>query len=54
MSMKRERVSVSMAPIVRDYVNKASEEFGMSASAFITMCIQHYKMNNDALAEMGK
>lgn len=52
--MKRERISVSIAPVVREYVDKASEEYGMSVSAFITMCIQNYKVNNEALAEMSK
>lgn len=52
--MKRERISVSIAPVVREYVDKAAEEFGMSVSAFITMCIQNYKVNNEALAEMSK
>ena len=54
MGVKRERISVTMAPSVKEYVNKASEEFGMSISAFITMCVQNYKVNNEALAEMGK
>ena len=52
--MKRERISVSIAPVVREYVDKAAEEFGMSVSAFITMCIQNYKVNNEALSEMSK
>lgn len=54
MSIKRERISITMAPVVRDYVNKASEEYGMSVSAFITMCVQNYKVNNEALSEMSK
>jgi len=54
MSVKRERMSVTMAPIVREYVVKASEDYGMSISAFITMCVQNYKVNNEALAEMSK
>ena len=52
--MKRERISVSIAPVVREYFDKAAEEFGMSVSAFITMCIQNYKVNNEALSEMSK
>lgn len=54
MGVKRERISVTMAPSVKEYVNKASEEFGMSISAFITMCVQNYKISNEAMSEMSK
>lgn len=52
--MKRERLNLTFAPDVKEYLAKESEAFGMSISAFITMCIQNYRMNNQALNEMTK
>lgn len=52
MGVKRERISITMAPSVKDYVNMASDEFGMSISAFITMCVQQYRMNSQAINEI--
>lgn len=51
--MKRGRVNIYLAQHLKDYVDSKAKEFGLSTSAFMTMIIQQYKVQDEAVTAMG-
>lgn len=47
------RVNYSITPETKDYISKLSADFGMSASAVITMIVQTYKQQREVVATMS-
>lgn len=47
------RVNYSITPETKDYINTLSVEFGMSASAVISMIVQNYKQQREVVATMS-
>ena len=47
---KRARMNIYLVQELKDYVDEEAIRFGMSTSAFMTMLIQNYKMQNIALS----
>lgn len=45
----RIRVNLSVAPSVKQHLDKQAEEYGMSVSAYVTMCIQHYRIQYETI-----
>lgn len=48
------KLNLSISPEVKDYLTSNSECFGMSVSAYITMIVQQYRQQAQALSEMSK
>lgn len=51
--MKRGRINIYLAQHLKDYVDYKAKDFGLSTSAFMTMIIQQYKMQDEAMRAMG-
>lgn len=45
----KSRFNISMAPSIKNKVDIAAKDMGMSASAFITMCVSNYFIQQDSL-----
>ena len=52
-SVKRARMNIYLVQELKDYVDTQARNFGLSTSAYMTMIIQNYRMQNDALANMN-
>ena len=50
---KRARMNIYLVQELKDYVDGEAIRFGMSTSAFMTMLIQNYKMQNIALSSVN-
>lgn len=50
----REKITVSMAPEILNFVLSESELMGMTKSGLITMALNQYKQQKQALNEIGK
>ena len=50
---ERGRINVYLAQELKDYVDNSARQFGLSTSAFMTMIIQNYKQQNEAMKVMG-
>lgn len=48
------KANYSFSPEIKEYVDTQSEAFGMSQSGYLTMIIQQYRMQSQALSEMSK
>lgn len=47
------RVNYSITPETKDYISALSVEFGMSASAVVSMIVQNYRQQREAMATMS-
>lgn len=54
MAVKKERIQLYLSKNIKDYIDSQADEFGMSISAYVTMCINTYKQQNDAMFHMSK
>lgn len=54
MAVKKERIQLYLSKNIKDYIDSQADEFGMSISAYVTMCINTYKQQNDAMVQMSK
>lgn len=52
-NIKRARMNIYLVQELKDYVDTQARNFGLSTSAYMTMIIQNYRMQNDALANMN-
>ena len=52
-NVKRARMNIYLVQELKDYVDTQARNFGLSTSAYMTMLIQNYRMQNDALASMS-
>lgn len=52
-NVKRARMNIYLVQELKDYVDTQARNFGLSTSAYMTMIIQNYRMQNDALANMN-
>ena len=52
-NVKRARMNIYLVQELKDYVDTQARNFGLSTSAYMTMLIQNYRMQNDALASMN-
>lgn len=50
---KRARMNIYLVQELKDYVDSEAKNFGMSTSAYMTMIIQNYRMQNNALNSMS-
>lgn len=50
--MKRGRINIYLAQHLKDYVDAKAKDFGLSTSAFMTMIIQQYKIQDEAMSAM--
>lgn len=51
--VKRARINIYLVQELKDYVDEEAKRFGLSTSAFMTMLIQNYKMQNTALSSVN-
>lgn len=51
--VERGRINIYLTKELKDYVDNSAREFGISTSAFMTMMIQNYKQQNEAIKVMG-
>lgn len=54
ISKNREKLTLSLATEIKEYLVNESENFGMSTSAFITMVVNQYRQQVQVLNEMSK
>jgi hypothetical protein len=54
MADNKVKLNLTVAPIIKEYLEEKSEEFGMSISAYLTMLINQHKQQNETLTEMSK
>ena len=52
-NLERGRINVYLTQELKDYVDNSAKQFGVSTSAFMTMIIQNYKQQNEAMKAMG-
>lgn len=52
-NVKRARMNIYLVQELKDYVDTQARNFGLSTSAYMTMIIQSYRMQNDALSSMS-
>lgn len=52
-NVKRARMNIYLVQELKDYVDTQARNYGLSTSAYMTMIIQNYRMQNDALASMS-
>lgn len=52
-NVKRARMNIYLVQELKDYVDTQARNFGLSTSAYMTMIIQNYRIQNDALASMS-
>lgn len=52
-NVKRARMNIYLVQELKDYVDTQARNFGLSTSAYMTMIIQNYRVQNDALASMS-
>lgn len=52
-NVRRARMNIYLVQELKDYVDTQARNFGLSTSAYMTMIIQNYRMQNDALANMN-
>ena len=52
-NIKRARMNIYLVQELKEYVDEQARNFGLSTSAYMTMLIQNYRMQNDALANMN-
>lgn len=50
----RARYVLSLAPFMKEYIDKESNKCGMNASSFITMCVNQYKIQSEGMDTMSK
>lgn len=50
---KRGRINIYLAQHLKEYVDNKAKDFGLSTSAFMTMIIQQYKVQDEAMTAMG-
>lgn len=48
------KLTYSTGESILDYIDKTSEEMGLSKSAFITMCVNQYKRQEESIAMTGQ
>lgn len=51
-NVKRARMNIYLVQELKDYVDTQARNFGLSTSAYMTMIIQNYRVQNDALASV--
>lgn len=51
--VKRGRINIYLVQELKDYVDEEARRFGLSTSAFMTMVIQNYKNQSNALSSIG-
>lgn len=51
-NVKRARMNIYLVQELKDYVDTQARSFGLSTSAYMTMIIQNYRVQNDALASV--
>ena len=51
-NVKRARMNIYLVQELKDYVDAQARNFGLSTSAYMTMIIQNYRTQNDALASV--
>ena len=49
----RGRINVYLSSDLKEYVDSSAKNFGVSTSAFMTMIIQSYKQQSEAMKVMG-
>jgi hypothetical protein len=54
MAENKVKLNLTVAPVIKEYLEEQSEVFGMSISAYLTMIVNQYKQQNEALIEMSK
>lgn len=52
-SKKRVRMGFVLAPHIAEYIEETAEKMGMNKSAFLTMLINNYIDQNNALKTLG-
>ncbi|MBI6019180.1 hypothetical protein [Clostridium perfringens] len=52
-SKKRVRMGFVLAPHIAEYIQETSEKMGMNKSAFLTMLINNYIEQNNALKTLS-
>lgn len=52
-NVKRARMNIYLVQELKDYVDTQARNFGLSTSAYMTMIIQNYRIQNEALASMN-
>lgn len=52
-NIKRARMNIYLVQELKDYVDTQARNFGLSTSAYMTMLIQNYRLQNEALASMS-
>ena len=52
-NVKRARMNIYLVQELKDYVDTQARNYGLSTPAYMTMIIQNYRMQNDALASMS-
>lgn len=53
-NVKRARMNIYLVQELKDYVDAQARKFGLSTSAYMTMIIQNYRTQNDALSSVNK
>lgn len=48
----KDRMQLYISEHIKEYIATASDKFGISQSAFVTMCVQQYKQNERAVEFM--
>lgn len=51
--VKRARMNIYLVQELKDYIDEEARRFGLSTSAFMTMVIQNYKTQNNAVSGIG-
>jgi hypothetical protein len=54
MADNKVKLNLTVAPVIKEYLDTKSEEFGMSISAYLTMIVNQYKQQTEVLTEMAK
>lgn len=52
-TVKRTRLNIYLAEELKNYVDVQAKNFGLTTSAYMTMLIQNYRLQNDALASLS-
>lgn len=51
---KKEKLNLSVAPEIKEYLDKQSIAFGMSISAYLTMLVSNYRMQTNSMAQLAE
>jgi hypothetical protein len=50
---RKEKMNLSFAPDIKEYLQIQSEYYGMSVSAYLTMLVSNHRRETEAMSTMG-